>query len=88
MMTPDFALQRLRLLASDALDLNLTPAELATVTRLDEVTGFNSLTILEFVAAVEKEFGCTLPPAELNAEFLTDLPRLAQRLSALCGEQC
>lgn len=88
MFTPDLVLQRLRRLASSSLNLNLSAEELATLTRLDEVTGFDSLTVLEFVSAVEKEFDLTLQVGELRTDFLADLPGLAEYISAHSGAAC
>jgi acyl carrier protein len=88
MSIPDLVLQRLRRLASSALNLNLTDEELATLTRLDEVTGFDSLTVLEFVSAVEKEFGLTFEAGELRVDFLADLPGLAEYIAAHSGAAC
>jgi acyl carrier protein len=88
MLTPDLVLQRLRRLACSSLNLNLTAEELATLTRLDGVTGFDSLTVLEFVSAVEKEFSLTLQADELRTEFLADLPKLAEYISTHSGAAC
>jgi acyl carrier protein len=88
MFTRDLVLQRLRRSASTSLNLNLTAEELATLTRLDEVTGFDSLTVLEFVLAIEKEFGLTFQADELRTEFLADLPRLAEYISTHFGAAC
>ena len=88
MSTPDLVLERLRRLASSALNLNLTAEELAALTRLDEVTGFDSLSVLEFVSAVEKEFGLTFEAGELRADFLADLPRLAEYIAGHSGAIC
>lgn len=88
MPEPDLILQRLRRLATSSLNLNLTAEELSMLTRLDEVTGFDSLTILEFVSAVEKEFGLTFKADKLRGEFLTDLPGLAEYISAHPGAAC
>jgi acyl carrier protein len=88
MFTSHLVLQRLRRLASSSLNLKLTTEELATLTRLDEVTGFDSLTVLEFVSAVEKEFGLTLQASELRTDFLADLPGLAEYISTHSGAAC
>ncbi len=88
MFTPDIVLQRLRRLASSSLNLNLSAEELATLTRLDAVTGFDSLTVLEFVSAIEKEFGLTLQAGELRTDFLADLPALAEYISTHYGAAC
>ena len=88
MSTPDLILQRLRHLASSSLNLKLTAEELATLTRLDDVTGFDSLTVLEFLMAVEKEFGLTFEASELRTDFLADLPRLAKFIAARSGASC
>ena len=88
MITPDIVLQRLRRLASSSLNLNLSAEDLATLTQLDEVTGFDSLTVLEFVAAVEKEFGLTFQASELRSDFLADLLGLAEYISRHSGAAC
>jgi len=51
MPAPDLVLLRLRHLACIALNLHLTAAELAGLTRSDELAGLDSLVILEFVSA-------------------------------------
>jgi len=88
MITPDIALERLRRLASSSLNLNLSAEEVAALTRLDEVTGFDSLTVLEFVSAVEKEFGLTFEASELRRDFLANLPALAEYISMHSGAAC
>lgn len=88
MPTRDLIFQRLQRLAVSSLNLDLSAGELATLTRLDEVAGLDSLTILEFVAAVEKEFGITLGEDELRANLLANLPELAERISERLGAAC
>jgi acyl carrier protein len=88
MLTPDSVLQRLRCLANSSLNLNLTAEELANLTRLDEVTGFDSLAVLEFVGAVENEFGITFQDAELRTNFLADFRGLAEHISGRSGAAC
>jgi len=88
MPTRDLIFQRLQRLAVSSLNLDLSAEELATLTRLDEVAGLDSLTILEFVAAVEKEFGITLGEDELRANLLANLPELAERISERLGGAC
>jgi acyl carrier protein len=87
-MPNDLILQRLRQLSCAALNLNLSPEETAALSRLDEVAGFDSLTVLNFVSAVEKEFDVTLTGAELTTELLVDLPRLAARIASLERKSC
>lgn len=81
-------LHRLRWVACEALNLDLPPEEMAALSRLDEVVGFDSLTVLSFVGAVESEFGVTLGAGELATEVLADLPRLASRLAVLERTPC
>jgi acyl carrier protein len=88
MPAPGFVLQRLRRLATSTLNLNLSAEEEAALTRLDAVAGLDSLALLQLVAAVEKEFGIQLGPAELRSDLLADLPALAERLSARLGAAC
>ena len=88
MSSCDLIFQRLQSLAARSLQLNLSAEEIATVTRLDEVAGLDSLTILEFVSAVEKEFGITFGASEMRADILVDLPALAERISRRLGGAC
>ena len=88
MSTADGILERLRLAANVSLKLNLTPAELAGLNRLDDVAGLDSLTVLEFLAAVEREFGLSIAPDHLQGEFLADLPALADYIWSQVGEEC
>ena len=84
MTTKTTCLERLRRVADLSLNLNLSPLELDSLIRLDEFAGLDSLTLLEFIGAVEKEFGVTLGEEELQMEVLADLPVLAERLAGKC----
>jgi acyl carrier protein len=88
MSSNDVILQQLRQLSCSVLNLNLSPQEMAGLIRLDEVAGIDSLTILNVVTAVEKEFSITLTEAELKTEVLLDLPRLAACVASLQERSC
>lgn len=64
-----------------ALGTNMDEGGLARVRRLDELIGFDSLTLLEWVAAVEEEFRVTIPPERLRLEFLVDLAAMVEYLT-------
>jgi len=70
-------LNRIRKVFIQSLGLNMSEEDLAQGRRLDEAAGLDSIAVLEFVAAVEKEFGLLIEPGFLDLEFLSDLPRLA-----------
>jgi acyl carrier protein len=67
----------------ESLHLNVPEDELPYEQKLDEVVGLDSIAIIEFVAAVEKQFGVTLEPEFLRLEFVRDLPALAAHVDAL-----
>jgi acyl carrier protein len=52
---------------------------------LQEISTLDSIAVLEFVTALEKEFGVTIESELLEFEFLRDLPRLAAYLDARAG---
>jgi acyl carrier protein len=54
--------------------------------RLDEVASVDSIAVLEFMTAVEREFGITIESEFLDFDFLRDLPRLASYLEARMGK--
>ncbi len=70
-------LNRVRKVFIESLRLNLREEDLPEGRRLDKAAGLDSIAVLEFVAAVEKEFGLVIEPGFLDLEFLSDLPRLA-----------
>ena len=42
----------------------------------DEITSLDSMAVLEFAIGLEREFGITIEPEQLQLSFLRDLPRL------------
>lgn len=70
-------LDRIRKVFIASLALNLEEKDLREEMKLDELAGLDSLAVLEFVSALEKEFGISIEPQFLELDFVTDLPRLA-----------
>lgn len=66
---------------------NIEVEELSGVKRLDALLGFDSMVLLQWVAAIEREFGITIPPEKLRLDFLVDLPALAQFLRQALNEE-
>jgi acyl carrier protein len=63
------------------LGANLTLEDLFGVERLDTILGFDSMVLMQWVAAIEREFRITIPPEKLRLDFLVDLPELIHFLS-------
>jgi len=89
-MTPskEAVLLRLQRLAAQVLSLDLTEAELSALTRLDEVSGLDSLNVVEFVVGVEREFGIRFDAAEIGRSAIADLSSLAERIVRRLGAAC
>ena len=68
---------RIRRVFVRSLHLNLSEGDLDYESKLDESVGLDSLAVLEFVTALEKEFGITMEPELLRLDFVRDLPQLA-----------
>ena len=68
---------RIRRVFVDSLRLNILPRDLPYSRKLDEAAGMDSMATLEFVAALEKEFGFRMEPEALRLDLIRDLPRLA-----------
>lgn len=79
--------RRVREVLIRSLSLNLTEADLRYSETVDQVAGLDSLAVLEFVTALEKEFGITIPAERLNLETLRDLHGLAAYLASRLKEQ-
>jgi acyl carrier protein len=61
----------------DSLHLNLRAEEFSYDDKLDHIVGLDSVAVIEFVAALEKEFGITFEPEMLRIALVRDLPPLA-----------
>lgn len=82
MGTPVTTIDRLREVFIESLHLNLHKDELPDDRRLDEVAGLDSIAILEFVAAAEKEFDITIEPESLELSLVRDLRRFSIYIDA------
>ena len=60
--------KRVRQVLNDALELNVPEEELVQAERLDDLFGVDSLAIIEFVTALEKEFQLRLDAEEITLE--------------------
>ena len=70
-------LERILALFADSAHLNAGGEGLTYEEILDEVASLDSIAVLEFLIAVEKEFGVKLDPEVLEFEFLRDVRGLA-----------
>jgi len=61
----------------ESLNLNLTGEDLSYEAKLDESVGLDSVAVLDFVTALEKEFRITFEPEMLNIDVVRDLKELA-----------
>ncbi|MGP0071183.1 MAG: acyl carrier protein [Bryobacteraceae bacterium] len=70
---------RIRKVFVESLHLNIRGEELPYEQMLEEAVTLDSIAVLEFITAVEKEFGITMEPKFLEVEFdfLRDLSALA-----------
>ena len=73
-------LARILKVANNALAANLTEGDLSGIKRLDELIGFDSMTLLLWVTAIEEEFQLMIPPEQLQLDFLVDLQALSDFL--------
>ena len=73
---------RIRRLFVDTLSLNVRDEDLQSVARLDEMAGIDSIALLEFVNAVEKEFRVRIEPEQLELETLREPHKLAAYIAS------
>jgi acyl carrier protein len=79
----DDILVRVRRVLIDSLSLNIEEDDLQYSESLDQVIGLDSLAVLEFIAALEKEFGITIEQEKLELSLLRDLSALADYIQSL-----
>jgi acyl carrier protein len=70
-------MQRIRRIFIESLHLNLREEDFSYEAKLDEAVGLDSVAVLEFVTAIEKEFGITFEPEMLTIVLVRDLKKLA-----------
>ena len=70
-------LDRIRRVFIESLHLNIRAEDLNYGDKLDEAAGLDSVAVLEFIAALEKEFEIQLEPEMLTLETVRDLRQLA-----------
>ncbi len=76
---------RIRRTLVRALSLEVREEEIPLADSLDAVVGLDSLAVLEFVDALEKEFTIVLEPEQLELDRLRDLAGLARYIRARVG---
>jgi len=69
--------ERIRAVFANSLGLNSWDEELTYEQILDKATSLDSIAVVEFLVAIEKEFGVKLEPAVIEFEFLRDVSALA-----------
>jgi acyl carrier protein len=67
---------RIRRVFIESLHLNLREEDFSYEVKLDEAAGLDSVAVLEFVTAIEKEFGITFEPEMLTIALVRDLKKL------------
>jgi len=77
-MTSEESLKnRIRRILIDSLELKLQADEIEDSTNFDDVFGLDSVAVIEFVIALEKEFQITIAPEYLDSKNLKNLDRLS-----------
>src|ERR1035438_7192360 len=75
-------MDRIRKVFVASLRLNVREQELPYQQMLEQAAILDSIAVLEFVTAVEREFGISLEGESLEFDFLRDLSRLASYIDA------
>lgn len=70
-------LDRIQKVFVDSVSVSAGRENLRYEQKLEEAASLDSIAVLEFLTAVEKEFGIAMEPAFLDFDFLRDLPALA-----------
>jgi acyl carrier protein len=73
-------MNRIRRVFIESLHLNLREEDFSYERKLDESVGLDSVAVLDFVTALEKEFGITFEPEMLTVELIRDLKELTAYL--------
>ena len=74
---PQRTIDRIRRVFIHSLHLNVSEQEFSYEDQLDEAVGLDSVAVLDFIAALEKEFGIEFEPEMLTIEVVRDLAQLS-----------
>ena len=76
-------ISQLKTIIADELDVNLTIEEIAdNVSLFEEGLGFDSIAIVEFISAIEKQFDIEFDDSELDPQNFQSLQVLADLISS------
>jgi acyl carrier protein len=70
-------MQRIRRVFVESLHLNLPEENFSYEAQLDETVGLDSVAVIEFITALEQEFGITFEPEMLTIELVRSIQDLA-----------
>jgi acyl carrier protein len=73
-------LDRIHKVFAESIPVSAGEEDLPHELKLDVAASLDSIAVLEFMTAVEQEFGIELEPEFLEFDFLRDLPALAAYL--------
>ena len=79
------AMERIRKVFAGLLHSNCNGQDVSHEEMLDAPASLDSIAVLEFLTAVEKEFGVQLEPAVIEFEFLRDVAALAAYIEDRIG---
>lgn len=77
--------ERVQRVLRQSLGLNASREEIAAASSIDQLLGLDSIAMLEFVMALEQEFGLTFDADHLDEELFGDLARLSGHIADRLG---
>jgi len=87
-MTAEESLKnRIRRILIDSLELDLKEDEIENGINFDGLFGLDSIAVIEFVIALEKEFEITIESERLDSKSLNNLERLSAYIEKLTGRK-
>ena len=78
---------RIRRILIDSLELGMKPDEIEDGVNFDELFGLDSIAVIEFVIALEKEFKITIESERLTSSSLKNLDGLTAYIEKLTGRK-
>jgi acyl carrier protein len=85
MTAKESAKNRIRRILIDSLELDLKEDEIESGVNFDELFGLDSIAVIEFLIALEKEFSITIESERLTSRSLRNLDGLAAYIEKLTG---
>jgi acyl carrier protein len=87
MYSDSYIKERIKTVLIETLELNLGKNQIGDGVPLNQLFGFDSVAVIEFVLGLEKAFSIVIPPESLEFDVISDLDKLSSHIGLLIADK-